>query len=466
MLEKFLAHGKKNHFWPKNSRILLAISGGIDSMVLLKFMVQIARQEQVTIGVAHVDHQLRPESIKEAAYIKDYCQTKQIPYYEIKWTLGSKKANLEARARAFRYEFFEDVMNKNDYDILMTAHHSDDQAETVLMKLTRGSALANLAGIRAVQSFGKGKLIRPFLIFSKDELQKLAKELEIMYFEDSTNQTNDYFRNRMRHQVIPLLKKENSNFLSHIELFTEQITFADEIIQSVVKPKYDQWVVQNKDSWQIELVDLKKEKKSIQYFFFIFFFQKTLISKGFEIKQAHIEQVLKILNQDLPQKAVNLGKNWFFEKKYDIAVVYKKNKQLINLANPMYQLNLFEGFFLSETEWIGLEEATTKLVIPGEIEDWYEEILLIKDQTALPLSIRHRQNGDRLNLSKTLTKKISRLFIDLKVPNEVRETAWVILSATQEVIWLPTFGNSYLSIPKETDKMFYRLRYRAKKSFN
>ncbi|MHC5228877.1 tRNA lysidine(34) synthetase TilS [Enterococcus sp. LJL99] len=463
MFKKFLAHGRKNHFWSRDSRILLAISGGVDSMVLLNFMEQIAKQEQVTIGVAHVNHQLRPESINEAAYIKEYCRRKQLPYYEIKWTAQSKKSNIEARARAFRYEFFEEIMTKNNYDSLMTAHHSDDQAETVLMKLTRGSALLNLVGIRPVRSFGKGKLIRPFLIFPKDELEKLANALGIVYFEDSTNQTNAYFRNRMRHQVIPVLKKENANFLSHIKQFTEQIALANEVIQSVVEPKYEQWVVQNSRSWQIDLNELKKENRSIQVFFFNFFFQKTLIDKGVEINQTHVEQILQILNQDSPQKTINLGKDWLFEKRYNQAVIHQKKKQAIDLANVTYQVNLSEGIFLSETEWLGLEEATKELVLPREIVDWHEEILLIKQQTPLPLAIRHRQNGDRLKLSESLTKKVNRLFIDLKIPNESRETAWVILSAEQEVIWLPTFGNSYLSIPKETDKMFYRIRYRTKR---
>lgn len=463
MFRKFLAHGKKNHFWPQNSRILLAISGGVDSMLLLNFMERIAKQERVTIGVAHVDHQLRPESINEAAYIEDYCRSKGLPYYGIKWTIEGEQINTEARARAFRYEFFEQVMNENSYDSIMTAHHSDDQAETVLMKLTRGSELSNLVGIRMVRPFGKGKLIRPFLIFSKDEIRKKAKTLDMVYFEDSTNQTNDYFRNRIRHQVVPVLKKENPNFLSHMQQFSKQIAFADELIQSVIESKYKHWVVKCSDRWEIDLVDLKKEKQSIQFFFFSFFFQETLIRKGIEINQANVEQILKIMNQDIPQKSINLEKNWLFEKKYDVAVVYQKKKQTINLTNENYQLNLLEGCFLSETEWIGLEDATTEVTIPRKIAKWQEEIHLIKQQIALPLSIRHRQNGDRLKLSESLTKKINRLFIDRKIPNEIRESVWVILSAEQEVIWVPTFGNSYLSIPEETDKMFYRIRYRTKR---
>lgn len=463
MFEKFLAHGKKNHFWSQDCRILLAISGGVDSMVLLNFMEKIAIQEQVTIGIAHVNHQLRAESINEATYIREYCRSKQLPYHEIKWTAKRKKTNVEARARSFRYDFFKEIMNKHGYDILMTAHHSDDQAETVLMKLTRGSAFSNLVGIRPVRFFGKGKLIRPFLIFSKDQLEKMAKKLEIVYFEDSTNQTNDYFRNRMRHQVIPVLKKENANFLSHIDQFTEKITFANEVIQSVVEPMYSQWVVQNEDSWQIDLTELKKEKKSIQFFFISFFFQKTLIDKGIEVSQTHVEQILQILNQESPQKLIDLSKGWLFEKKYDVAIVRQKKERVTDLGNPTFQVNLFEGVFLSETEWFGLEEATKELVLPREIIDWQEEIFLIRSQTRLPLSIRHRQNGDRLKLSESLTKKVNRIFIDLKVPNEIRESAWVILSAEGEVIWLPTFGNSYLSIPKETDKMFYRIRYRTKR---
>ena len=462
MFEKFLVHGKKNHFWNSGSHILLAISGGVDSMVLLNLMEQVAEHEQVTIGVAHVNHQLRLESEIEANFIKDYCKKKHVPYYEMKWVAQNKKSNLEAKARAVRYGFFEEIMNKNNYDTLMTAHHSDDQAETILMKLTRGSILTNLVGIRTVQPFGNGKLIRPFLIFSKDELKELAKESEIVYFEDSSNQTNDYFRNRIRHQIVPVLKKENTKFLTRIEQFSEQVTFADELIESVIKPKYDRWVVQKADCWQIDLVELKNEKKSTQYFFFVFVLQKALVDKGLEINQAKIDKMIQIIVQSGPQKSISLGKNWFFVTQYDVAYIYRRENEAKSLVNVNHQINLSEGFFLSTTEWIGIEEVNKQLVFPDEIMDWSEETLLISDQISLPLTIRHRQNGDRLMLSETLTKKISRLFIDLKVPNEERKNAWLILSSEQEVIWVPKFGNSYLSIPKETDKLFYRIRYKIK----
>ncbi|ALS02807.1 tRNA(Ile)-lysidine synthetase [Enterococcus silesiacus] len=459
MFQAFYDHCKRNDYWQPHQKILLAISGGVDSMVLLNLMQRAAEKDHLTIAVAHINHQLRGESEAEASYLESYCQEQGLVYYSKVWSALDKRKNTEARARAFRYGFFAEVMRQEGYASLFTAHHNDDQAETVLMKLTRGSALPNLVGIRARQSFGKGELIRPFLIFSKDRLEQFAKCSRIVYFEDSSNQGDAYMRNRVRHQVVPLLKKENPQFLQHITDFTEQIVLADELIQSVIEPKYERWVKKTAAGWTIQLAELKQEKTSLQTFFLMMLFQRTIVVKDIAISQSQIQQLLNIIRQQAPQLTMDLEQGWQIVKEYD--VMYIKEKQLKQDKKIVY-LNENESIFLSKNEWLGLETTTANLEIPEAVKDWTEYSLPISGQTPLPLMIRHRENGDRISLTPNLTKRLNRLFIDRKIPNLTREQAWIILSAQEKIIWVPKIANSCLSIPKETDKILYRLLYKIK----
>lgn len=459
MFQEFYDHCKKNDYWQQNQQILLAVSGGVDSMVLLELMQTAAQKDCLTLTVAHIDHRLRPESSVEADYLKQYCQKREITYYSKIWDEADKTKNTEARARTIRYDFFAEIMKREEISLLLTAHHSDDQAETLLMKLTRGSTLSNLVGIRASQSFGSGTLIRPFLIFSKERLEQFAKQSKIVYFEDSSNQSDTYMRNRIRRQVVPLLKKENPKFLQHMADFSEQITLADEIIQSVIEPMYARWVSKTKTGWSIQLSELKQEKKSVQTFFLMTLFQRTIVPKGVSISQSQRQQLLTMLDRPAPQLSMDIEQGWQVIKEYD--TLFLEKKQTVH-EDALFFLNEFEHVFLSKNEWLGLETVKEKIDPPEIVKKWTEFSLLISGQTALPLTIRHRKNGDRISLTPNLTKRLNRLFIDQKIPNLIRERAWVILSAEEEIIWVPKFANSYLSIPTETDKILYRLLYRIK----
>ncbi|WP_455295759.1 tRNA lysidine(34) synthetase TilS [Enterococcus crotali] len=459
MFQEFYDHCKRNDYWQPHQKILLAISSGVDSMVLLNLMQKAAEKDQLKIAVAHVNHQLRVESEAEASYLKNYCQEQGLVYYSKVWSAPDKSNNTEARAREFRYEFFTEIMKQDGYSLLFTAHHNDDQAETILMKLTRGSALPNLVGIRARQSFAIGELIRPFLIFSKERLEQFAKCAKIVYFEDSSNQSDAYMRNRIRHQVVPLLKKENPQFLQHITDFTEQIALADELIQLVVEPKYKRWVKKTTEGWTVQLAELKQEKTSIQTFFLMMLFQRTIIVEGIAVSHLQVQQLLMLIKQQAPQSTMDLEQGWQVVKEYDL--MYLKKSQLKQDQKIAY-LNENESIFLSKNEWLGLETPTATLDIPEAVKNWTEFSLPISGQTTLPLTIRHRKAGDRIALTPTLTKRLNRLFIDRKIPNSTREQAWIILSAQEKIIWVPKIANSCLSIPKETDKILYRLLYKIK----
>ncbi|WP_249274565.1 tRNA lysidine(34) synthetase TilS [Candidatus Enterococcus clewellii] len=458
MLEKFYRLGGKKNHWRKGDRILLAISGGLDSMILLFLMCRVAEKTGCTVGVAHVNHQLRPESDEEERYLEAFCRENQLAFYSKRWEENLLISSVEVRAREFRYTFFKSIMEKESFNTLMTAHHMDDQAETILMRLTRGSTLRNLVGIREEQSFGSGRLIRPLLIFSKDELKVFAKEQNIVYFEDSSNHSDLYFRNRVRHHVVPYLKEENRNFLEHISTFSHQVDLVDELIQEITGAKYKEWVKKIDTGWQLDLSVLQNESRSFRYFFLQFFLQKTLVEKNIAINKEQLETLYNILAQSDPQKVVMLEKGWRFIKEYNTAFLVQET----TIPTVEFSLPIGEGIFLSDTEWLGLSSFDRPVIVPERIKAWEAEERLLSVETKLPLKVRHRNAGDRIALTPFLTKRLNRLFIDRKIPNSSRENAWVILTDRNEILWVPKFANSHLSIPEETDKIHYRLLYKTK----
>lgn len=458
MFQTFYQHCKRKDYWQTGERIILAISGGVDSMVLLDLMEKVARLDHVQLAVVHINHCLRKESEEEAAYIETYCRQKQIPYFYKEWQEPTKQINTEAKAREFRYAFFAEVMDTFEATILMTAHHGDDQAETVLMKLLRGSSFSSLAGIKEIRPFARGHLVRPFLIFSKEKLETFAKKEKIVYFEDSTNNSEDYLRNRLRHQVMPLLKEENPQVVQHIQDISEQIQLAEVCLEELLQPKYRQWVTPIKTGWQLIVTELTKESQSVQTFFLNYFFQQTLLPLGVQLNKAQIKQMLASITSETPQQEITLAKGWRFLKEYQLIYVIKTPAVELTTVT---QLGVGEQVFLSEGEWLALETTTAPVQPPESTAGWQQETIDLAETLCLPLTIRHRQAGDRISLTETLTKRVSRMFIDQKIPNSQRDQAWLILTNDEKILWIPKYANSYLSIPKETDKILYRLIYKT-----
>ena len=215
-------------------KFLLGVSGGVDSVVLLHLMQAIPTNDRPQLSVAHINHQLREEADMEEAFVKQLARDYQLPFYSKRWEKEEHpKTGIEEAARSFRYSFFRQLMEEGEFNILMTAHHQDDQVETILMKLTRGSSLEQLVGIQFSQPFSTGYLVRPLLDVSKNELYTFAKQEQLTFVEDVSNKDLSFTRNRFRHSIIPLLKKENPLFNQQIIQFSKDLDDLLEILDSV-----------------------------------------------------------------------------------------------------------------------------------------------------------------------------------------------------------------------------------------
>lgn len=210
---------------PSAQSYLLAVSGGVDSMVLLDMCHKLGW----TIAVAHVDHHSRGgQSSADADFVERYCSERSIPFH-----LGHyrhEKGNFQAQARAFRYAFFRSLMDGQDYDVLFTAHHHDDLAETILMALGRGASLASLTALSRPQP----DLVRPLLPYTKATLLAYAQEQGIAYVYDASNDTDAYTRNRIRRHVLPALADAIPNFSAGLKQSATALTADAELFDELL----------------------------------------------------------------------------------------------------------------------------------------------------------------------------------------------------------------------------------------
>ena len=215
---------RKYNMLPRGSRVLCAVSGGADSMCLLHWLSSARAEYGITLFAAHYEHGLRgEESLRDAEFTRAQCDALGIPCrighgdvasYAVEHRLGTEDA-----ARTLRYRFLEETAEDFGCDRIATAHSLNDNAETVLMNLCRGAGTRGLAGIPPV----RGQLIRPLLSTDRDEIEDYLREHGIPHVEDSSNRSDDYTRNRIRHQMIPLLKEENPSVLRSIARTAELV---------------------------------------------------------------------------------------------------------------------------------------------------------------------------------------------------------------------------------------------------
>ncbi len=232
MLEQFLNHIRARNLCKATDKILLAVSGGIDSMTMLDLF----RKAGFHIGVAHCNFQLRGEAADgDEQWVKGICKAHNIPFYSIKFDTVSYAAehhlSLQMAARRLRYTFFEEIRSKHGYAAIATAHHHGDSLETILVNLARGTGIDGLKGV----SHRNGNVIRPMLFASRAEIESYAESSGVAWREDSSNALDDYHRNLLRHHVIPVMEQINPNLESTIEGTLERLAAAHRWVRQYVE---------------------------------------------------------------------------------------------------------------------------------------------------------------------------------------------------------------------------------------
>lgn len=391
MKQTFLKVAREGHFFDQHSRVLVAVSGGKDSMNALHLLYQCREELGIELGIAHVHHGQRPESDQEEIFLRDLATKWQLPFYVERFS----GVFSEARARTFRYDFFEKIMRTENWTALVTGHHADDQAETIFMRFLRGSRLLDMGGIQPIQPFAGGELIRPLLTFSKSELA------DISHFEDTSNAQPLYLRNRIRNQYLPLLEQENPQFTSALRSLGQEV--------DSLKAAFG-YLTQNIDCQ--DLLVFQSYPNSVQ----IYLLQEYLEQfPDLQLKKQQFQDVLALLNTD---------KLYYHPLKGDYYLRKDRERFELTKLHPKTDVPAL-SYVLQYGQQCTIDGVLYSFGV--EVEGAQETIHLHKDR---PVCLRTRQAGDTLLLNGH-HKKVRRYFIDQKIPQEVRNRAILIEQADQ-----------------------------------
>ncbi len=428
--------------WQQES-FLLAVSGGVDSMVLLaSFFLLQKKFPTLQFSVVHIHHHLRKESDEEEAMVREYCNDRKIDVEVYHWEEGaSQTAGIEEKARTFRYQKLEESMNKHKASYVVVAHHADDQAETVLMKLTRGSTLEGIAGMKSIRPFSNGYLIRPFLTVDKKELYEYASIHQIPYREDASNSSLEYTRNRFRKEIVPLFKQENPKLNQKIQEFTQTLQEQQELILHLAYQWMKQELVELHNGWSWNRENYMNQPLGFQKVILVEISKKL----GGLLSTKNVSDIQTAIISDTSQLSLNLPKGWVFQKRYHQLLIIKEEGNEIPYQEIKVEKSQTVDILLSEDESISFTaKKGWKMFVSSE---------------DFPLTIRRRKPNDRFLLNENQHQSIRRWCINNKIPKEERDKLWIVENSAKEIIAILGFRQTQsLSKSKETDRI--RIVYR------
>lgn len=425
-----------------NKKIILATSGGADSMV----MAALFQKSNERIVLAHFNYALRGiESEGDQELVQSWAESQNIPFYTKKFELGKKleevSGNLQEIARNLRYDWFEELRISLDFDFIATAHHQLDSVETMLINFFKGTGISGLHGILNQN----GKIIRPMLLFKKEEIERYAEEMKVPWRMDSSNKKNDYARNKIRNQVIPLLKEAFPNVENNLTQNIKRFQEVEMIYQDAIEQYKLELLEKRGNDWYIPILKLKKIKPIISILYELlhsFGFKSSQMQSAMNLIEAETGSILKNDRYRIIKNRNFLIITPCLTNESTYIIVENLNK-LQSVSNDLFSLKMEVLDYEEENDWNIIKCAKAN------------EAYLDLDKLEFPLVIRPWKHGDYfypLGMQKK-KKKVSRFLIDSKIPLHKKEQIWVLMDKNK-FVWLFNFRiDERFKVTKSTKKL-------------
>ena len=391
-----------NNMIKAEEKILVALSGGPDSVCLLHILYSLKEKLNINLGAIHINHMLRgEEALEDERYVSDICEKLGIDCYieriDINKVASENNISLEMAGREERYKAFENIRERYGYDKIAVAHNANDQAETILMRMMRGTGLEGLVGIKAIRG---GGIIRPILCLNRNEIESYCAENHLMPRIDKSNMERVYSRNKVRLDILPYMKENfNKDIIDTLNRMALILSKDNEYIEEQSKKCYEEYCKYTNDKLIIEQDLFIKEKEAIV---------TRVIKRAFkEISNSH---------QNFEMKHI-----------YDVIDLYNRGTgKSINLTNSIIAENTYGDIILEVIDKEkGIEFSNNPLIKLFDYDKIEERIV-----------IRTRKDGDKMKpLGIKGTKKLKDIFINLKVPREERDII-PLICFDDEIAWI------------------------------
>ncbi|KAB1063768.1 tRNA lysidine(34) synthetase TilS [Salibacter halophilus] len=434
LAEAFLEYINEEKLLTRNNKLLVGVSGGIDSVTLCELL----HRSNISFAIAHCNFGLRGgESDADDIFVQSLADNYEVPhfrkYFETKKYAEENGVSIQMAARDLRYEWFEEIRSKEQYDFIAVATNLNDDLETMLINFTRGTGIKGLTGIKPKN----GKVVRPLLFASRDQIETFARQEEVNWREDSSNQSTKYLRNDIRHNVVPVLKRANPSLENTFRENVIHFKQAEEFIQNRMADIYEQIIEQQKDGVALDKEFIVNDPDGR----FILF--RILHRYAFHRDQTN--QIFELLNQQ-PGKQ-------FFSSAYVLT---------IDRGKIFIQPREKEGHVQNHLEPTDMEISRpvplrTKVLTMDEftMDKSLDVACLDFDKLNFPLTVRTWQEGDSfVPLGMKGNKKVSDLLVDEKVPLNQKQHVSVVVSG-DEIVWVVGIRISdKVKVNEETQKVF------------
>ena len=415
--KEFEAFVNEQRLFSKNDRILLALSGGVDSVVLAELLLELG----YTFSAAHCNFHLRgEESNRDADFVIKWAECNGVELFvqdfDTYGYMQEKGISLEMAARELRYSWFENIMQENQIDYLLTAHHADDSAETFFINLLRGTGIAGLHGILPKN----GSIVRPLLFATRKSILDYAESKNIQFVEDSTNSETKFLRNKIRHCVIPVLKEISPDFDSIIRKNIERLRDTETIFRSAIEKVKDEIIIREKENIKISIAELQRLHPIGIYLY------EILSDYGFN--ESVVNNVSMVLDAESGKRFYSKTHCLLKDREYLLIYPIDKAEKETNYSIDVEITSIIEPFKAK----IEVLKDLNFISVPKKANI----AMLDMDLLNFPLELRHWKQGDSfVPFGMRKKKKLSDFFTSNKYSLLDKERQWLLCSG-DEIVWV------------------------------
>jgi tRNA(Ile)-lysidine synthase len=445
---------EKYHMLSEGAGILVGLSGGADSVALLEVLCDLQESWKLRIAALHVHHGVRQEAWQDVEFCKHLCEEKGVVFYyeyaDVPKLAEEWGISVEEAGRKVRYKLFEEYRQKLQFDLIAVAHHQNDQAETMLFQLFRGSGLRGMAGI----PMQRGCIVRPLAGVSRKEIEEYLESRRQDFVVDATNLTDIYTRNKIRQHMLPLAEEIAPGAIANMNRTAAQLREIQEFMEEQAEKflRENGQMEEQKGVLHIRTEPLREIHPALQKMVIMTAIEKAFYSRR-DITEKHVHAILDLLHKD-GEKNINLPKGGVVVKSYD-RLTFQPQRMTKNVTDAVFEQMEIQPnatYFLPDGRIL-----ETELILGNKIKNipksdclkWFDY-----DKITGVLVLRNREKGDFLTINEHgARKKLQDYLINEKIPKSVRDEL-LVLADGPHIVWVPGMRiSAYYKVTEQTQKI-------------